>query len=159
MNDRFKFRVWSKQSNSYIKDKMFYIDRFGGLFKYEKSKSTVYINADSPYVMCLCGDRYVCEQCTGLRDKNGKLIYEGDIVRESPYNKYFEYADYVVSWKDGAYTNEKCLCMKNKETGEIKDCSKGGYCFSKHIHQEEADDFEVIGNIHENANLLEVDDD
>ena len=69
---------------------------------------------------------------------------------------YVDEADYVVSWKDGAYTTEKCLGMKNKETGEIKDCSKGGYCFSKHIHQELADDFEVIGNIHENADLIKV---
>ena len=57
MNDRFKFRVWDKQSNSYIKEEKFYIDEFGGLFKYEKSKSTVYINSDSPYIMCLCSDK------------------------------------------------------------------------------------------------------
>lgn len=111
-------------------------------------------NYGTPYEEWYSGDADIIRQCTGLKDMTGKLIYEGDIVRESPYNKYFEYADYVVSWKDGAYTNEKCLGMKNKETGEIKDCSKGGYCFSKHIHQEVADDFEVIGNIHENPELI-----
>lgn len=125
MSDRFKFRVWVKDTKEY---------HYHG----------VTFLAD-----VINDDNYVVEQCTGLKDKNGKLIYEGDIVRESPYNKYFEYADYVISWKDGAYTTEQCLGMKNKETGEIKDCSKGGYCFSKHIHQEAADDFEIIGNIHE----------
>ena len=130
MNDRFKFRFFNKLSNGY----------------------------ENTYDLQSCEvlDYVIPEQCTGLKDKNGNLIYEGDIVRESPYNKYFEYADYVVSWKDGAYTTEKCIGMKNKETGEIKDCSKGGYCFSKHIDQELADDFEVIGNIHKNADLIKV---
>lgn len=39
MNGRFKFRVWSRQSNNYIKEKMFYIDKFGGVLnrKYKKA--------------------------------------------------------------------------------------------------------------------------
>ena len=129
MTDRFKFRVWGKQSNSYIKEAKFYIDKFGGLFKYEKSKSTVYINADSPYIMCLCSDRYICEQCTGLKDKNGKLIYEGDIIRTC--GKRIG----KVIW------NQICWCYKTLDN-----------CGCTYIM--ESYDVEVIGNIHENKGLL-----
>lgn len=133
MNDRFKFRVWSKQSNSYIKEKMFYIDRFGGLFKYEKSKSTVYINADSPYIMCLCGDNYIIEQCTGLKDKNGNLIYEGDIVVDEFGEKM------LVCW-DSEYLQ---FCFQQDNGWYVRTNSE----------------IEVIGNIHENKDLLENEDD
>ena len=74
-------------------------------------------------------NEYIVEQCTGLKDKNGKLIYEGDIVKEG-----------VIKWND--FTG--CFMVvfpdgDNREFGEIY----VGY-------------LEVIGNIHENKELLEV---
>lgn len=92
----------------------------------------------------------VIEQCTGLKDKNGRPIFEGDIIKK-PYNDFYEYSIHVISWEDGAYTTKRCLAMKNKKSGELKDCSNGGFCFSSHVTQDLANSFEVIGNVHKNA--------
>ncbi len=63
----------------------------------------------------------------GLKDKNGKEIYEGDVIKES-FGKNFE----VVFW-------EGCFCYKTDE--------KHGQIFNPK-------DVEVIGNIFENSELL-----
>lgn len=93
------------------------------------------------------------EQSTGLKDKNGNRIFEGDIIKK-PYNEYYEYSVHVISWEDGAYTTKRCLAMKDNKSGTLKDCSNGGFCFSSHITQELANSFEVIGNIHQNKDML-----
>lgn len=79
-------------------------------------------------------------QCTGLKDKNGKLIYEGDIVK---FNFDTDEIRAVVSWDDkeliGFYLNT---------TDYFKDKYVTDYDFYKN-------DYEVIGNIYENPELLE----
>lgn len=129
MIDRFRFRGWyynPKDKSDYDNNKMFYdveqtYDCLGG----------------NPPIMennfecVLDSDYWTVEQCTGLKDKNGKLIYEGDIVSyKVPSGKYIG----VVRW--------------DKNTGGwLK--STGGDALHTYIKT-----VEVIGNIHENKELL-----
>ena len=68
-------------------------------------------------------------QCTGLKDKNGKLIYEGDIIKET-----------VVDYIDEEFLT--VVCWSNL---------KASYNIDDTIHCER----EVIGNIYENKELLD----
>ena len=84
-------------------------------------------------------------QYTGLKDKNGKEIYEGDIIKidEVLYKKnfitdvYFEFGAFRYRHSDGSGS-----VMDFKSTTKIK-----GY--EKITH-----DIEVIGNIYANPELL-----
>lgn len=111
--DSFGFRIWDNGNNTYLDLTDFAIDAFGNL-RYD-------------WVICEDFD-CVIEKCTGISDKNGISIYEGDIVR---FFWYPDYNVYPVEW--------------NNEPGRFLYC---GY------NQEINDRFhsgmgEVIGNIHE----------
>lgn len=75
----------------------------------------------------------IIEQYTGLKDKNGKEIYEGDIIRCHGDDRFI--APVIRHAKSGGFCWVSCY-------DEI--------CFIP-----ESDEVEVIGNIHENADLLE----
>ena len=81
-------------------------------------------------------------ECTGLPDKNGKLIFEGDIV-ESEFTK----RPYLVCFGKYTYTNEygeeECACgWYTKDTNDIV---TGFRCLETWAT--------VIGNIHDNPEL------
>ena len=80
-------------------------------------------------------------QFTGLTDKNGKKVFEGDIVQfYGTYNLevFIEKGHTKIRWFD-TVTNSKCKDMFYGYDEELGDC-------------------EIIGNIHDNPELLEVDD-
>lgn len=79
-------------------------------------------------------------QCTGLKDKNGKLIWENDICdRKEPYPE-------IVKYCNGDWTLDYSYAI-HKESG-------GCYC-NLGFYMEERKCVEVIGNIFDNKELLE----
>ena len=129
-----KYRAWDKHGQ-----KMFANDE---LIIWN---GNVYAN-DSKKLICnnLKGwsidDEYLM-QSTGLIDKNGKEIFEGDIVQfEDCYTETdFLYVNTgIVEWSQGSFT------ITNRDSVEMGDLLDGEFL-----------DVTIIGNVYENPELLE----
>ena len=143
MNDRFKFRAWDKEEKIMVycwseateEQREKYCDVYG--------KDETYNCWQSRQLCCLddYDERFIVEQCTGLKDKNGRLIYENDLIK-CPNGIYRIAVDDFGLWT-AIYENNPL-----KGVAEWSDIVKN-YAFNQ-----ENVEIEVIGNVHENADLL-----
>ena len=83
-----------------------------------------------------CVDPYTVGQYTGLTDKNGKRIFEGDILTDPDYPKYTTGAIY--------YGRTNCSCCDGVY----------GFYSKENADLRNAGDLTVIGNIYDNPELL-----
>lgn len=145
--DRRKFRVWSKTEQKYISDMITVTTRLNrnGLLLIDGNTK-----AD-------CENDIVLEFCTGFKDKNGKLIYAGDIIETERFVflvgtrkvKYIvKFGEYHQDGSGGEYVPTLCL-------GFYADNGCNKYDSTTSI-QSLFDDspIEIIGNIHQNKELL-----
>ena len=134
--DRFKLRAWNKDLRI-----MEEVDRSSELYLADsKLYEVYYYNTGNGFDRCddNVTDNYDLMQCTGLKDKNEKLIYEGDIIKI----KLFESKLYVVKFIDGGY--RLILCNSKKYF----------YIDITMLYSKEECMYEVIGNIYENFELI-----
>ena len=105
-------------------------------------------------------------QYTGLTDKNGVRIFEGDIVRYNTYDDFdcqsvVKFGEYNQDGSAGEYSASKCIGFYvDVDNFTCPDwCEYGSNCFSNYLKQqnilEVAQYCEIIGNIHDNPELLE----
>jgi len=131
MSRKLKFRAWDKLEKRFIyPDNGYqghYVLDLNGRFHNLQNGSG--------------GDEYVVQQFTGLKEKNGKEIYEGDIIEfETEAKKY----NGLVAWVTGAFIIFGNTMDEDKTVTHIllKDLNIFNY------------KVRVIGNSYENPELL-----
>jgi len=115
MNREIKFRAWDKKENRMI---------------------------DAISYWSAMKDCHYWMQFTGLHDKNGKEIYEGDVLKRVQLYEDFSAPDLhlgIVTWGDCSYYSRSIKNELSRSLGNKADCVT----------------YEVIGNIYQNPKLLQ----
>ena len=127
MNRPLKFRAWDKEKKE--------ISDISVITWHEHN-----YNGEMNYVVCYPSlhtppiEDVILMQFTGLLDRNGKEVFEGDIVKEELDNTYY----WAIGYRDGAFVDlegQTTLYEMNIEDGELTN-------------------LEVVGNIYSNPELL-----
>lgn len=127
MEDRYLFRAKRKDNGEWTEG--FLLKRWDGLWIFTIDEK--FADLIIPSTIC---------QCTGLKDKNGKLIFENDILSGHIDDEFpeDETRKCVVWHENGWCTNEP------------------GWDYYEKLDDFDSENFEVIGNMIDNPELLEV---
>ena len=82
----------------------------------------------------------IITQFIGLKDKDGKDIYEGDIIKQGD-NPECWFSPRVVEFKDGQWMGNDCRLYVDQERG----------LYQGYVNQ---NNWEIIGNIYEKSETL-----
>lgn len=130
-----KFRVWLPNPNV---ERMLRVKAL--VFEHDKTR-------------CVCGYAYdfylededaIIMQSTGLRDKNGKEIFEGDIVTDGEFARIVQYHQTLGFYMFDEEGNERFF----SDSATLEDFEEDAKIVSEIL--------EIIGNVYENPELLEV---
>ena len=120
-----KIRAWDKEQKEWVKYSI-------------TDNIPIFCHNTSRWKTDKEGKRFILCQYTGLKNFNGKEIYEGDIVRAVVFSKWIGVAKY--SDKNQAFVFE---CIDKNYRGNI--------VFMSQFDQ----GFKILGNIYENPEMLE----
>jgi len=106
---------------------------------------------DGQFIVCdECGnfaylspDRYIPMQYTGLKDKDGKEIFEGDLIQVSDIGIAEVIYGFHITSKDSWWVEHGTMGFTLKWVGT-----------DDHSELQSSKDLEIIGNIYENPELL-----
>ena len=119
MSREIKFRVWDKETGAWCcwanANSFFHCDQKGNISWFRNE------------------GRFIIQQYTGLTDKNGKELFEGDIIKQRHNYIDIEERDWIgaVEWHESGWR-----MMSKEDIGfKLRDCK-------------------IIGNVFENPELL-----
>jgi len=125
-NSRFKFRAWNKRTKKINEDWLL------NSCKLNKKGELIFVCPD------YSNDKIILMQFTGLKDRNGKEIYEGDICGYGDVDPSI----FLVIWQFNGWAKKYPKWDKSLPYHLIDECDL------------EDIGIEIIGNIYENPGLL-----
>lgn len=130
MNREIEFRIWDNDDKHFLSLDDF--QKMGCVMI--NNDGTLFLSSDYRFMlnMMIKLDKYTIQQYTGLKDKNSKKIFEGDIITNCITNTKF-----IVKFYDTRFMLAK---LNNEDLEEVE-----MYNFLHRMNSL----FEVIGNIYE----------
>lgn len=146
MNERYLFRGKRTDNGEWVTGYYVFRRKRSGIFGQIISE----LDFDRHLIIDLQGNSHevipeTVGQCTGLKDKNGELIFEGDVVQTKKYGKVIGHSNvnyydtFRITYVPAVFRLENIYRSFNLVGNSA--------------------DFEIIGNIYDNSNLCKLEHD